>query len=497
MFYKIRSILLILNLLFYSSLLSAAELPAKQFHNTSANQQGNFFYIDPIHGSDTGDGSRQKPWRTLEQVITMGLIETYRPSVAYKPDSPLKTINQGAPVKGGDTLILKSGYHGYIKTNAFLFKDWLHITAAANERPILAGMRLNGTIQKVHIKGLVFLKDSYQPPPESDTLHQQYWSAPLLNRNSKAIIQVSSSPFWGKSQDIIIEQNHIATTQKTETWTKRDWLDKAGDGIYLRGVENVSISDNIIKNIRYGIGVDYQSNHSQVVNNTIQFFCGDGIDISSNDLLIEGNRITDCVKVDEHHDDGIQGWSRGKNGKSGMGSLKNVIIRENVIIGFMDQRNRFPGSPQGLGFFDGFYDNFTVERNLIVTNTYHGIAFYGLRSSRIANNTVVDQIEGDKFSPWIRINPHKKWGNSSNNFVYNNIAHRTLAIESDNTQVENNFIIGHNRFNLLYSLFVSPENNDYHIQPNKFTLKYIIKRGKPRNTKESPPSIGAFEYNPE
>ncbi|NJO91661.1 MAG: hypothetical protein HC831_23880 [Chloroflexia bacterium] len=35
---------------------------------------GKTFYIDPVNGSADGDGSDQKPWRTLQEVIENGLI---------------------------------------------------------------------------------------------------------------------------------------------------------------------------------------------------------------------------------------------------------------------------------------------------------------------------------------------------------------------------------------------------------------------------------------
>lgn len=47
--------------------------------------------------------------------------------------------------------------------------------------------------------------------------------------------------------------------------------------------------------------------------------------------------------------------------------------------------------------FDGWYDDFVVENNLIITNTYHGIAFYGARNCKIVNNTVVSLL--DNISP--------------------------------------------------------------------------------------------------
>jgi hypothetical protein len=36
----------------------------------------NDFYIDPVDGSDAGDGSAAHPWRSLEAVFDAGLVET-------------------------------------------------------------------------------------------------------------------------------------------------------------------------------------------------------------------------------------------------------------------------------------------------------------------------------------------------------------------------------------------------------------------------------------
>ena len=50
------------------------------------------FFVDPATGSDTGDGSGAKPWKTLEQVAKSGAF--------------------GTTIKAGDTVFLRSGYHG-------------------------------------------------------------------------------------------------------------------------------------------------------------------------------------------------------------------------------------------------------------------------------------------------------------------------------------------------------------------------------------------------
>src|SRR3954467_12843960 len=73
----------------------------------------NDFYIDPINGSDAGDGSAGDPWRSLQALFDDGLIETRDwPSFPYAAGMQLVDVNPGAPVRAGDTLWLRDGYHG-------------------------------------------------------------------------------------------------------------------------------------------------------------------------------------------------------------------------------------------------------------------------------------------------------------------------------------------------------------------------------------------------
>ena len=44
----------------------------------------NDFYIDPVNGSDSGDGSLAHPWHSLQSLFDDGLIETQDwPSYPY------------------------------------------------------------------------------------------------------------------------------------------------------------------------------------------------------------------------------------------------------------------------------------------------------------------------------------------------------------------------------------------------------------------------------
>ena len=77
-------------------------LPAQ----TTLETRQTTFYCDPVNGSMQGDGSAERPWRTIEEVIQAGLIQ--------RCNQQGKSTNPNAPVKPGDTVLLRSGWHGIL-----------------------------------------------------------------------------------------------------------------------------------------------------------------------------------------------------------------------------------------------------------------------------------------------------------------------------------------------------------------------------------------------
>ena len=102
-----------------------------------------------------GYGSAQKPWRTLQEVIENGLIETYRHGENYNSKSELVVVNEGAPIKGGDRLFQKSAYHGFISVNNFVFNDWLTIEGEFGHEAVLSQFMANGAFKNFYLKALL------------------------------------------------------------------------------------------------------------------------------------------------------------------------------------------------------------------------------------------------------------------------------------------------------------------------------------------------------
>jgi hypothetical protein len=459
---------------------------------------GNTYYIDPINGLPTGDGSSDNPWRTLQEVFDSNLIQYYANVDSYGDNSDLEIKNENAPVKGGDKLVLRTGYHGYLNVSVAIFKDWLTIEGQQGHTPTLSQIRFEGAFEKIYLKNLTVIKESYTGP-------ENYWEVDDLNRNSSSCVILTSSDFWGIGREVKINGLTIKTAEDISGWTADDWVEKSAGGISLRSVENTEIINSSIENISFGITIEYFSDYSIAVNNTIKNYSGDGCRIISNDVFFAYNTITDCYNVDDNHDDAIQSYSRGTDNSPGTGTLKNVVIRGNLIIGTTNYDNPLAGAPQGIGCFDGMFDNWTVENNVIITNHYHGISFYGILNSNIVNNTVIDQIPNDDISPWIMITEHKNGTLSKNCVVANNIAASSISISGTDVSEQNNYVIGKNNYSLIFELFIDPLNYDFHLLNNDFSQLEIIDQGayfenlvssdidKDNTIRNIPPDIGAYE----
>lgn len=74
--------------------------------NTAPEPTGRTYYLDPVNGTNTNDGSAQNPWGTLQALVEAGMIETRSyANLPYNGANPLNIKNPGALVGAGDTLV--------------------------------------------------------------------------------------------------------------------------------------------------------------------------------------------------------------------------------------------------------------------------------------------------------------------------------------------------------------------------------------------------------
>lgn len=399
----------------------------------------NDFYVDPVEGSPAGDGSAGDPWGSLEDVIAAGLIETRNWSILpYADGATLEAVNAGAPVQPGDTIWLLSGHHGAIEITGAYNESPITIVALEGHTPTLhhalfraaSGWRLRG----------VSISPTYDP-----------------GRGNVTGVTIDSHDFSGPASEITVEACTIFSVEDSSGWSAADWVANVINGIAGDG-DDLVIRDNVLTNV--GFGISMSGLRSRVAYNSVRNFSGDGLRGLGDYEVFEYNYVANAVVIDDNHDDGFQSWSNGPAGV-GTGEVVGVVLRGNTIVNYEDPAQPLRGTLQGIGCFDGFFVDWVIENNVIITDHWHGISLYGARDSRIVNNTVLDLNEDTPGPPWIRISPHEDGTESSGCVIRNNLA-TAFASEGGGIAEDNNMEITD-----AAALFVGPTPPyDLHLLPS-------------------------------
>lgn len=92
------------------------------------------FFIDPVNGLNSNNGTIEHPWQSLSDLIASGMIE-YVDSGSYEYNSGENVImNEGAPIKSGDRIYLLAGHHGSIELKGVNNDIPITIAAYPNNR---------------------------------------------------------------------------------------------------------------------------------------------------------------------------------------------------------------------------------------------------------------------------------------------------------------------------------------------------------------------------
>jgi hypothetical protein len=376
------------------------------------------FYVDPKSGSMANDGSAARPWKTLEEVIAANLVQTQGwESLPYAEGKPLVIKNAGAPVKAGDTIWLRSGYHGRVQITGWYNASPVTIAAEPVHRPELASLSIRAG-KNWKLVGLS-LSPSFAPSFEKLTM-----------------IDLDSHDFHGPVSDIIVEGCELFSAADVSGWTEADWNALAVNGIGADGTA-ITIRNNRLKNVNFGISVSARS--SLVEKNVVDSFAGDGLRGLGDDTTFQYNVVKNCYAVNANHDDGFQSWSVGEDGV-GTGEVKGIVLRGNLIINYEDENQKFRGTLQGIGCFDGMFVDWVVENNVIITDHWHGITLLGAVNARIVNNTVLDQNTERPGPPWISIDAHKNGTPPVGSVVRNNLT-TALNLAASGVVEDHNLIL--------------------------------------------------------
>jgi hypothetical protein len=373
------------------------------------------FFVDPAGGAPANDGSKAKPWQTLEGVVTAGHF--------------------GKEIKAGDTVWLNSGYHGAFTVKTGTYAPSITVAAASGQTPQVSQVSLSATHGWV-VRGLS-VSPSYAPAPKTG--------------GDMVLVDKSCT-------DVVIEGCDIFSVKDTSSWGATEWINTASSGIFVRG-DGITARGNVLTNVRFGIQVDGPNAH--IENNQVVNFSADGLRGLGDGDVFEYNLVKNCyvddAAGDANHDDGFQSWSTGAGGP-GTGVVTGVVLRGNVFLNREDPNQKLPNSMQGIGCFDGMFDKWVVENNVVMTDHWHGISFYGMTNSRVVNNTVIDINNVDPGPPWIMVTAHKDGTKSSNVIVRNNLA-TAFSLDAEVTADHNTTLKD------LTAFFVDPAKYDLHLLP--------------------------------
>ncbi|MBN2131283.1 MAG: hypothetical protein JW741_17415 [Sedimentisphaerales bacterium] len=403
--------------------------------------EGAEFYVDPVKGSDAGDGSAGRPWRTIQGVFDAGLVESRRwDGLPYTAQSELVERNAGAPVRAGDTIRLRSGYHGALSVTGYYNPGNITIAAEEGHKPLLSSVRIRAGAHWT-LRGL--------------TVSAEF--AESYKRGT--LIDLDSHGWQGPVHDIVVEDCAIRSAADSSAWTAEDWNQRACNGLQVDGAR-MTIRNNRLLNVNFGISVD--ASDSLVSGNLVENFAGDGLRGLGDRCTFEYNTVKNCYNVNANHDDGFQSWSTGPDGV-GSGEVVGVVLRGNTIINYEDPNQPHRGALQGIGCFDGTFVDWVVENNVIITDHWHGITLGGARNCRVINNTVLDRNDTRPGPPWICIDKHKNGTPPVGCVVRNNLA--TAFTSAAAVLQENNLKIGDPA-----ALFVDVARFDLHLLPGSAAI---------------------------
>lgn len=435
------------------------------------------FFVDPIAGDMSNDGSFEAPWRTLQEVFEQNKIESLElQDHPYVPGIPLVVKNPGAPVKAGDTIYLRSGYHGEVHAVEYFNSDFITITNQAGHHPTMGRVEFRSGSRWM-LEGVTIspeLAPTYQP----DTL-----------------IRFDSHGYTGPISHCVLHDCVAYSVWDASTWTLTDWNELACNGISVTG-ENIVVSGSSLKNVNFGISVTEA--YCTIEDNVIENFSGDALRGLGDYCTFEHNTVMNCFDVNGNHDDGFQSWSVGPGGV-GTGTVYGVVLRGNTIINTMDENQPFRGTLQGIGCFDGFFEDWIVENNVVIVDHWHGITLLGAINCRIVNNTVIDgNPDETPGPPWIRIGDHKDGTPSQNCLERNNLS--TSFNNDDGVDLDHNLTLAGHEYDVY---FLDAARHDLHLKSGCPAVDSGVGTGAPTQDRDGNPrpigsdwDIGAYEYYP-
>lgn len=374
------------------------------------NKQGRTFFVDPVRGAMTNDGSAERPWRTLAEVFDpkRKLISTHIVTRSRDGSLSRQTVNPDGPVKPGDTILLMSGDHGDLLISGLRNERVINIAAAPGQTPVIRQMTLNSSSR------WSFANIKFQGARRADD-------------RARAIVHLGASNWLGDAENITFKEGSFSTTDDVSEWSKEDWINRPFEtGLWING-KCVTVTGSRFFHVRNALTITGEG--SNITENNFDNFGNDAIQLAAGTATIVRNRIQNgrSSPAEPQHADAIQGWTMPGRVN------RNVLIANNWIANLRPPDDNYL---QGISIFDGEWDGVRIENNVVLTNAWHGITLFGVKNAAIVNNTVIS-TRPDRFTAWIQVREGKAKQPSTNAIVRNNIA-AAIIVPEQTAQVDHN-----------------------------------------------------------
>ncbi len=420
----------------------------------------------PVSGSTLSGETSPTPTTTLTPVT----------QPVTNPGAPWNSVDEllkSGQVQGGDRILLMGGYYGALNIRNAKFATPVTI------QPV-PGQIAHAETMTVRASSNLIIRDL------------KLWA---LTENHPVNLVIRN---YGDTSNITFTNLDVRAYKDSANymkWTQAKWLANQRSGFFIDGA-NITIQNNRVTGIYHGIQT--LGPNAIIRNNIVDGFGGDGMRALGANSLVQGNKLQNCFQINTNHADGFQSFSRDPvTGKAGIGVLVGLQLIGNKIVEWNSSAtNPLRCKLQGIGMFDGMYDDLVIQNNLIVTSHYHGIAVAGTRRAKITNNTVINMNGGTSKYPWIKVTHHKNGTLSSDVTIANNIANQVapLAATMANSVATNNIVPIWSRD------FTAPRTLDFSLTTGspavdggtaKFAPKDdILKALRPKG---KGPDIGAYE----
>jgi len=408
------------------------------------------YYVAPLGTAPSGtpDGSETHPWLSIGDAISSGTVV------------------------GGDTLLLLDGDFGILKISGESFDTPIIIQSLNGKLAHFERINIGRNVGNLTFKNL------------------SIWLSNAANADSEMVYSHPSSS--NITLENLVIRGAGKNSQNYLSWGLGAWAN-IPNGIRLSGANSI-VRNNSLTAV--GAGITTTGNDALVVGNTIEGYAADGMRGFGERSIFRGNKLLNCMEVSNNHDDGFQSWAPKGVANA---SVKGLVIEGNSFIEWAaDENHPLRCEEQGIGLFDGFYENLTIRNNLVSVSQFHGISVYGGRNVVIVNNTVVNNRGIVGKAPWIGVFNHKDGTPSENVLVANNVAMKFVGASN----AAHNIVFSDN------SVIFDPEGafkdiqaRDYHPTENSGFIDTANSNFSPSHDIEGSarpvgngPDKGAFEF---